>query len=134
MLFLILLSCTAARSDAPTEEAPVAADACPLPSLTGQFTLTRWPGSDAVGPDGERPMPMSKDYTFTDTTYTMEGYPSLTITGGYTVLSAEEGRLQVRFTDTIFDGSPQSDQTLWIEFSDCNQTMVMEGMTYRRVE
>jgi len=89
---------------------------------------------DAVGPNGERPMPISKNYTFTDSTYVMEGYPELTITGSYSVLSVDEQRIQVLFTDTIFDGSSQPDTEQWLTFSDCGKTLEMEGMTYQRLE
>ncbi|MFT4979762.1 MAG: hypothetical protein ACI8S6_005674 [Myxococcota bacterium] len=128
MLTLLLLACKLQQLPPPTE-APLAA--CP-PDLIGQFSLASYPGMDDVGPNGERPMPMSKDYTFTADTFTMEGYPPLTITGRYTVLTAENTRLQVKFTDTLFEGEPSADRTVWVTLSECGQAMEMDQMTYRR--
>jgi hypothetical protein len=124
---LFLLACLG-RPTAPSEPAAVPTEA-PAPSLIGRFTLTAYPGMGAVGPGGEEPLPMAKDYTFTADSYTMDGYPPLTITGRYTVLEADGDRLKVRFTDTIFDGSPHPDQELWVELTDGGRTLQMEGMT-----
>lgn len=113
---------------------PVRGD-CPAdwtPSLSGSYTLTSYPGQDAVGPDGERPMAMSQDYLFASATYTMSGYPPLEVSGSYAVVEAEETRLQVRFFETIFDGSPLADQTKWLTFSRCGDTFEMDQMTYQR--
>ena len=104
------------------------------PTLPGRFTLTDYPGRDAVGPNGERPMPMSKEYTFADGQYRMEGYPSLTITGRYAVAETDGTRVRLALTETIFDGTPKEDAEVWLAFSDCGKTMAMDGMTYRRLE
>ncbi|MFT5679219.1 MAG: hypothetical protein ACI8RZ_000123 [Myxococcota bacterium] len=130
-MLTFLLACLS-RSPAP-EPATVSSDSS-TPSLVGQFSLTAYPGMDAVGPNGERPMPMSKDYTFTANTYTMDGYPPLTITGRYAVLTTEAERLQIRLTDTVFDGDPSPDREVWVDFSDGGKTLTMEGMTYTRQE
>lgn len=117
-------------SNTPGSDAPGSS----APSLVGQFFLTAYPGMDAVGPDGTPPMPMAKDYTFTADSYTMVGYPELTITGRYTVLAEEPSRLHIRLTDTLFDGEPSPDREVWVEFSDDGNTMTMENMTYARRE
>jgi nitroimidazol reductase NimA-like FMN-containing flavoprotein (pyridoxamine 5'-phosphate oxidase superfamily) len=75
---------------------------------------------------------MSKTYTFEADTYKMDGYPSLVVAGRYAVLSREAQRLAVRFTDTLFDGSPRPDSEVWMQFSDCGRTLVFDGMTYTR--
>jgi hypothetical protein len=101
-------------------------------SLVGHFSLTRYPGQAAVGPNGERPIGMSKEYEFTRNSYTMEGYPPLRITGRYEVLERDGLRRRVRFYDTVFDGSPQSERELWVVFADCGAVLQMDGMTYAR--
>ena len=119
---------------APT--AVVAGDGCAspwTPTLAGHFTLSRYPGQDAVGPNGERPMPMSKDYAFDQGHYQMNGYPPLTITGRYAVTAADGPKLKVRFTETIFDGHPNPDTEAWLTFADCGTAFEMDGMTYARV-
>ena len=110
------------------------ADTCDEASipLVGRYSLTRYPGQDAVGPNGERPMGMSKEYDFGANSYTMEGYPPLRITGRYEELSRDGARLEVRFYDTVFDGQPDEDRVLWLVFEDCGQTLQMDGMTYVR--
>jgi hypothetical protein len=109
-------------------------DACDEASirLVGHYSLTRYPGQDVVGPNGERPMGMSKEYDFGADSYTMEGYPPLRITGRYEELSRDGARLEVRFYDTVFDGQPDEDRVLWLVFEDCGQTLQMDGMTYAR--
>ncbi len=110
------------------------ADTCDEASiqLVGRYSLTRYPGQDAVGPNGERPLGMSKEYDFGADSYTMEGYPPLRITGRYEELSRDGARLEVRFYDTVFDGQPDEDRVLWLVFEDCGQTLQMDGMTYAR--
>ena len=49
------------------------------------------------------------------------------------MLQTQEQRLEVAFTDTVFDGQPGEERTLWVTLSDCGATLVMEGMTYARV-
>jgi hypothetical protein len=101
-------------------------------TLTGRFSLTRYPGQDALGPNGERPMGMSKEYEFTRTSYTMEGYPPLRITGRYEVLERDGLRRRVRFYDTVFDGRPDAEREVWVVFEDCGAVLQMDGMTYER--
>lgn len=101
-------------------------------TLVGRYSLTHYPGQDAVGPNGERPLGMSKDYDFGADSYTMEGYPPLRITGRYEVLERDGARMRVRFYDTVFDGSADADRELWLVFSDCGATLQMDGMTYAR--
>lgn len=100
--------------------------------LVGHYSLTRYPGQDVVGPNGERPPGMSKEYDFGADSYTMEGYPPLRITGRYEELSRDGARVEVRFYDTVFDGQPNEDRVLWLVFEDCGQTLQMDGMTYVR--
>jgi atypical dual specificity phosphatase len=109
---------------------------CPnwAPTLVGSFQLIHYPGMKDVGPNGEDPMPMSKDYEFGAKTYTMSGYPPLEVSGSYKVLDREPKRLNIRFFDTIFDGSPQAEHTVWASFSSCGDQLEMDGMTYRRSE
>jgi len=128
MLALLLLACRLQQPPPPQEPVPMA---CPN-DLIGQFSLVSYPGMDAVGPNGERPMPMSKEYTFTADTFTMEGYPALTITGRYQVLTTEGERLRVQLTDTLFDGEAQEDRAVWVTLSECGQLMELDQMTYRR--
>lgn len=100
--------------------------------LVGRYSLTSYPGQDTVGPNGERPMGMSKEYDFGANSYTMEGYPPLRITGRYEEVGREGTRIQVRFFETVFDGRPADDRVLWLEFDDCGTRFVMDGMTYSR--
>lgn len=100
--------------------------------LVGRYSLTSYPGQDTVGPNGERPMGMSKEYDFGADSYTMEGYPPLRITGRYQELAREGTRIQVRFYDTVFDGQPSDDRVLWLQFDDCGTRFEMDGMTYSR--
>ena len=100
--------------------------------LVGRYSLTSYPGQDTLGPNGERPMGMSKEYDFGRNSYTMEGYPPLRITGRYEELAREGTRIQVRFYDTVFDGSPSADRVLWLQFDDCGTRFEMDGMTYSR--
>lgn len=100
--------------------------------LVGRYSLTSYPGQDTLGPNGERPMGMSKEYDFGSNSYTMEGYPPLRITGRYEELAREGTRIQVRFYDTVFDGSPSADRVLWLQFDDCGTRFEMDGMTYSR--
>ena len=131
LVLALFLACSLKVADAADPSA--SADAC-APTLVGQFSLTDYPGKGAVGPDGAPAMPISKEYTFTEATYRMEGYPPLTVSGRYAVLQTQEQRLEIAFTDTVFDGQPAEDQTLWVTLSDCGATLVMEGMTYTRVD
>ena len=103
------------------------------PSLLGKFKLSKYPGQDDVGPNGEKPMPMSKDYHFEVASYRMDGYPPLLVTGSYKVLKIDGPRMQVRFTDTIFDGNKRDDADKSVVFSDCGNSFVLDGMTYSRV-
>ncbi|MCA9578136.1 MAG: hypothetical protein KC668_22035 [Myxococcales bacterium] len=123
-----------ARTGASAPEGGGSPDACDpsLVSLVGRFSLTRYPGQDDVGPNGERPLGMSKEYEFTGDAYTMEGYPPLRVTGRYEVLERDGLRQRVRFFDTVFDGQPDQDRELWIVFEDCGDTLQMDGMTYSR--
>jgi len=104
------------------------------PSLLGKFKLSRYPGQDDVGPNGERPMPMSKDYEFKDKTYRMDGYPPLLVSGSYEVLEVDGERVHVRFTKTVFDGNKRPDADKWLVFSDCGKSFTMDRMTYTRVD
>jgi len=101
-------------------------------SLVGRYMLTHYPGQDTLGPNGERPMGMSKEYDFGADSYTMDGYPPLRITGRYEELAREGARVQVRFFDTVFDGRPSEDRVLWLLFEGCGATLQMDGMTYAR--
>ena len=133
MWILLLGACVRqAPSQIESVEVPVSQEA-DCPHLPGQFTLTAYPGMDAVGPDGERPIGMSKEYTFEEDTWRMDGYPPLTITGRWALLKQEEGRVQVRLTGVVVDGQPAADEDVWMTFSACGQVMEMAGMTYQRV-
>ena len=101
-------------------------------TLVGRFSLTRYPGQDALGPNGERPLGMSKEYEFAADSYTMEGYPPLRITGRYEVLERAGLRLHVRFFDTVFDGTAEGERTLWLSFEECGDILQMDGLTYAR--
>ncbi|MFT5679738.1 MAG: hypothetical protein ACI8RZ_000643 [Myxococcota bacterium] len=129
-LLSLLLACISRQE--PPAEPPMIADDC-APSLIGRFMLTGFPGMNDVGPNGERPIGISKEYTFTETDYRMEGYPELTITGRYKVVSTDGLAIQVRLTDTIFDGTSKDDREIPVVFSNCGKTMLMEGMTYQRL-
>ena len=104
------------------------------PTLVGHFVLVDYPGKDDVGPNGERPIGMSKEYTFESSTYEMIGYPPLKITGHYEILEVDGVRMKVRFTKTNVDGSMTADHDRWIEFSRCGDQMKMEKMSYIRVK
>lgn len=150
LVTLAALGCggsTAGEGSAPTEageaeethategaEAVNPTDQCDPASiqLVGRYTLTSYPGQDTVGPNGERPMGMSKEYDFGANSYTMEGYPPLRITGRYEEVARDGLRIQVRFFDTVFDGRPSDDRVVWLTFDDCGTRFEMDGMTYSR--
>lgn len=112
-----------------TEEPETERGAC---SLVGRFTLLDDGQPEVVGPEGQRPIGISKEYTFDPETYRMEGYPPLVITGRYRVAAWDGMRARVEWTATIFDGSPQDDRESWLTFTDCDH-FAMDGMSYGRV-
>ena len=125
------------ESHGDVEEAAVAGQECGkawTPSLVGEFQLVDYPGRNDLGPDGTPPISMAKDYVFKASSYRMDGYPPLTITGDYEVLQVDGAKVRVRFYNTLFEGEPSADKELWVEFSDCGGTLVMEGMTYSKVK
>lgn len=110
------------------------AQPCAPLTLSGSYALVTYPGMNDRGPNGEAPMPMTQDYVFAASGYTMEGYPEIRIVGDITVLETEETRLHVRFSNTVVDGTPDPgrDRDVWLTFSDCGTTFEMDGMVFQQ--
>ena len=108
-------------------------DGCEPFSLDGSWRLTDYPGRGDVGPEGQRPIQMAMTYTFSPTTYEVDAYPPLTITGSYEVVEVDGARVRLRFFDTIFNGSPRDEHEAWLTFTGCGAGFEMDERTFTRV-
>lgn len=121
-----------APTSMPMTPATFRPDGCEPFSLDGAWRLTDYPGRGELGPNGERPIQMAMTYTFTPTTYEIDAYPPLTVTGSYEVVEVDGARVRLRFFDTIFNGSPRADREAWLTFTNCGAGFEMDNRTFTR--
>lgn len=89
-------------------------------------------GQGPDGPNGERGLGWSADYDLrADGTYTMTGYPQITVTGKLEVPERIDNRFHVRLTQRMADGNLWGDYDEWVEL-DAAGVLHLEGKELRR--
>lgn len=136
------LGCGAAGHPRPTTEAEgsppeVAVDPEPPSAraatcaIEGSWNLVRYPGMDAVGPNGERPIAIRRDTTFAEGRFHVQGYPELVIEGRYRVEADGDAR-RVVMTEVVFDGGDHDDESHAISFGEGCDELTMGDSVYAR--
>lgn len=110
----------------PTSTAP--ADT-PKPSLKlSLLSGSRWRAEGKGGPAGGWHL----SYRFDGDRYTTDGYPAWQESGHLTQLEGNAQRMRLRFSERIFDGTPDADVERWLIVAADQQSFTMNGNTFIR--
>ncbi len=96
--------------------------------------LGKWHGGGQGpdGPNGERGLGWSADYEFrADGSYTMTGYPQITVSGRIEVPERIDNRFHVRLINRMADGNLWGDYDEWVQL-DAAGVLHLEGKELRR--